>query len=163
VHGYQLPSHHFGVWLHCATNTGDVSMKLWPFTKTSGTPLTPRQKQEQELFKSLPDGMEGRLKALSDDDFKSYHQMFSKRGTSISDGYFYWFLAALHYPYILGGKGMFIWLIFIIVSFYTFGIVGILWWIMDFFRIPSMVRDNNREIALKTLQDIQLLSVPVRS
>lgn len=128
-------------------------MKLLPFNAQPATPLTPRQKQERQLLKSLPDGMEARLKALSDDDLKAYRQMFHKRGKAVSNAYLFWLLAGLHYPYVYGWKGVLIWALFIAVSVLTWGIVGVIWWLVDFFRLPGMVRDNNREVALKTLQD----------
>jgi hypothetical protein len=135
-------------------------MKLWLFKRknTDGTPLTPRQKQERQLLSSLPDGMESRLKSMSDDDFKAYRQMFKKRGKSMGDAYLFWIFVAAHYPYIYGWKGVLIWILFIGLSIMTFGFVGLIWWAVDFFRIPGMVKDNNREIAIKTLQDIQLLN-----
>jgi len=69
--------------------------------------------------------------------------MFHKRGKAVSKAYLFSLLAALHYPYIYGWKGVLIWVLFIAVSVLTWGIVGVIWWLVDFFRLPGMVRDNN--------------------
>lgn len=64
-------------------------------------------------------------------------------------------LLYLHYAY-LGRVGMTV--LMWIVAICSFGIVGLLWWIVDLFRMPSLVADRNSDIAVEVMRDQKIIS-----
>ena len=57
--------------------------------------------------------------------------------------------AGFHYAYL--GR---VWLTLLFL--FTMGGFGI-WWLIDIFRVFSLVRERNRSVALQVLRDIQIL------
>jgi type II secretory pathway pseudopilin PulG len=74
---------------------------------------------------------------------------FNKRKKSSFMAFILWFALGLHYAYL--GR---VWIT--IVFMLSLGGLWI-WWFIDLFRIPSMVRDYNKSVAINVLRDIQFL------
>jgi TM2 domain-containing membrane protein YozV len=78
--------------------------------------------------------------------FNEYWQ--KRRKPSI--GYLAWFFLGFHYLYARKvGVQIFFWLT-------CFFAIGVLWWIVDFFRIPSIMRTSNEQIARECLQTLHI-------
>lgn len=67
--------------------------------------------------------------------------------------YFLWLLpiVGLHYLY-LGNLGM------ALFFFLSFGGLGI-WWFVDIFRIPGMVKSYNRDVGTNALQTLRVIGL----
>lgn len=94
----------------------------------------------EAVFKKV-ETMEPITQATFTDEF-----LKKKKRTGLT---YVFFLLFLHYLY-LGQVGLFF------LYLLSAGACG-LWTIADFFRIPKLVRDHNKSLALKVLQDIQVL------
>lgn len=64
-------------------------------------------------------------------------------------------LLYLHYAYV-GRVGMT--LLMWLVAICTLGILGLIWWFVDLFRIPGIVGAANRDIATAILRDMKIIS-----
>jgi len=62
----------------------------------------------------------------------------------------WWVFPAWHYFYI--GK---VWLN--LLFWLTFGGIGF-WWVIDLFRLPSLVREYNKTVAIGVLKEIEFLN-----
>ncbi len=66
---------------------------------------------------------------------------YSRRAKRTSLGYLLWFLLSAHYAYMgRWGLNILMWVMHLIV-------IGAIWWIIDIFRIPGMVRRYNEDVA----------------
>lgn len=78
---------------------------------------------------------------------------FNRQRKSKGVGYallFFSGVLGLHYLYFKKTSLFFIFL-------FTFGGVGI-WWLIDLFRVPSIVATYNKSVAISVLRDVQILS-----
>jgi hypothetical protein len=90
-----------------------------------------------------------RAQALSDAERAVYASEVVAREKSILVGYVMWFLVGFHYAYV--GR----W-----VAQLLFWISGgglLVWWIIDLFRVPGMIRAHNREVRDHVTQSITAL------
>jgi len=89
--------------------------------------------------------IEEKLRTLSKAQQQSFRKDFRGRKKSVAWAYIAWLLIGLHYLY-LGEIPM--QLLFYITS------GGLLaWYIIDFFRIPGMVRKHNEDLARELMVD----------
>lgn len=104
----------------------------------------------QHLSDQLPEAVLRRLQSLNPVTQEAFLTEFRKRKKSTFMAYLLWFVfPAWHYFYL--GK---VWLN--LLFWITFGGLGI-WWFIDLFRIYGMVREYNKSVAIRTLQEIQFL------
>lgn len=78
---------------------------------------------------------------------------YNRQKKSIGVAYIFWFLGSilgLHYLYFKKP------LLFFLFLFTMGGFI--IWWLIDLFRIPSVIREHNKTIALNVLRDIQVLA-----
>lgn len=94
----------------------------------------------------LSAAMDAEIQALSDRDRELFDAEWNRRAKSGSSA---WICAVvgLHYAY-LGRWGL------LIVYWLTWGGLGV-WWFVDLFRVPGLVRDRNADEAMAALRDVR--------
>lgn len=100
------------------------------------------------LRKQIPDAVLRKLDEMDEAAQLGFAEEFSRAKKSPLLA----FLLAgcgLHYAYL--GR---VWLTLLFL--FTMGGFG-LWWLIDIFRVFSMVRERNRSVAIQVLRDIQVL------
>ncbi len=85
-----------------------------------------------------------RLEKLDESSFKNFMNYYENKKASNGKVYLSW-LFGFHYAYF--GR----WAICALFIFLVIMFVGVLWWIVDAFRIPSMVREYNNKLAIEIL------------
>jgi TM2 domain-containing membrane protein YozV len=78
---------------------------------------------------------------------------FNRKKKSVGVAYVFWALGSilgLHYLYF--GKALLFFLFLI-----TFG-GFMIWWLIDLFRVPGIIKNHNKSVALNVLRDIQVLA-----
>jgi hypothetical protein len=104
-----------------------------------------------ELLKSLPRTVRDELPTLPKDGQQKFMDLYNARKKNLLFAYILCLLYGLHYMYLEEtGTGIWFW--------FTIGGVCF-WWIVDFFRVPGMVRSRNSFIALKTLGEVKPMVV----
>lgn len=81
---------------------------------------------------------------------EEFMEEYTRRAKTAAPAYILWLLLGFHYIY-LGKWGL------QILFWLTWGGLGI-WWIVDVFRIPSMVRDHNKDVATDVMRTIRVLA-----
>lgn len=81
---------------------------------------------------------------------ESFVREFRRRSKKVASAYVCWFLFGCHYAYM--GN----WLAQLL--FWLTGGGFVLWWLIDFLRIPSIVHGHNRSLALDLLRDLKLIA-----
>lgn len=81
-----------------------------------------------------------------------FMEEYKRKTKSIAISYILWLIIGLHYLYLgkVGTQFLF-WLLVVFT-------VGVLWWLVDLFRIPGMVRNYNRDIAMNVMRDIKIIT-----
>lgn len=90
---------------------------------------------------------------MGPDDQETFIAEYNRKKKNAATAYFT-SLAFLHYAYT-GRLGLT--LLGWFVSMCTLGIGLILWWIVDLFRIPALVRDYNSDVAVSVLRDQRII------
>ena len=108
---------------------------------------------EPSIASQLPSMVKSELSLMSASKQAEFLEEFHRRSASVGASYLCSLLFC-HYAY-LGRWGMTIigWLVWLS----TFGIVGFIWWVIDLFRIPNLVRDFNRDVAVSVLRDMKII------
>jgi len=106
-------------------------------------PLNPTTRSQ------MPEAVAQKVESMELVNQAAFEDEFNKKRKSLGTSYFFW-LFGFHYLYM----GKFMTFIFF---FITFGGLFI-WWLFDVFRLPSIVRNHNKTVALSVLRDIQVLS-----
>ena len=78
---------------------------------------------------------------------------FNRRKRSVGTAFIFWILGSLlglHYLYFKKP------LLFVLFLCTMGGLM--IWWLIDAFRISGIVRNHNKSVAVKVLQDIQVLN-----
>jgi TM2 domain-containing membrane protein YozV len=107
----------------------------------------------KSVKKQLPVAVVQKVEAMEPVNQQAFMDEFKRKRKSANVAHFLWFigcLSGLHYLYVKKA----LWFVLFLFTAGGFGI----WWIIDFFRVPRMVKDYNRTIALKVLRDIQVLN-----
>ena len=85
---------------------------------------------------------------------EEFLEEYRRRAKSIPPAYILWLLLGFHYIYLRKwGLQILFWL--------TLGGLW-LWWIVDLFRMPGMVRDYNKDIATDVMRTVRALG-PARN
>lgn len=102
---------------------------------------------------NLPLAVQSALNQSSESHRAMFEQEYNARKKSVAFGYFA-SLMMLHYAYT-GRIGMSLlsWLI----GAMTLGISTVIWWTIDLFRIPGLIRAKNNEIAIAVLRDQRII------
>ena len=108
------------------------------------------QKESKELgtVASLPPSVQQAVIAMSDSYRASFFAEYDQKRKKTSIGYVLWFIFGFHYLYY-GKVGL------QFAYWFTFG--GFLvWTLIDLFRMPSIARQANEQIARLALQTLQI-------
>ncbi|HEX7073534.1 MAG TPA: TM2 domain-containing protein [Hyphomicrobiaceae bacterium] len=108
---------------------------------------------EPELLDKLPQVVKSELAKLPPERQAEFAEEFKRKLASTPAAYLCSLLFC-HYGY-LGRWGMTI--IMWIASIVTFGIVGLIWWLIDLFRIPRMVANYNKDVAVAVMRDLKII------
>lgn len=106
-------------------------------------PLPPRRELSEAVLRKV-----GELDPINQEAFLAE---FTKLRKSVHIA-FWLFLVGFHYLCL----GRYVLQILFWITFGGFGV----WWLIDLFRAPGMVRDRNRSFALQALREVQILSSP---
>lgn len=102
------------------------------------------------LARELPDTVRAELATMPSVKQHAFIHDFQKRSKSLPMAY----LCSLIYcHYILLGR----WAMsgFMLASLFTAATLGTIWWLIDLVRMPGLVRDYNRQLALDVLRSVK--------
>jgi len=121
-----------------------IGLVVWKYNKAKAL-----ENEELNNIRKLPPTV-GRAVSMMDPASQSaFFAEYQSNKKSLATGYILWFFFGLHYAYFRNMKlQILLWVACL------FGI-GFIWWLVDFFRIPSIrneQRDNAARLALQTLQ-----------
>lgn len=89
------------------------------------------------------------INSLSTEQRIYFDAEYNRRSKSSFAGYAFWVLFGFHYLYLKSvGTQFFFWI--------TLGGFGF-WWLIDLFRVPGMVADYNRSVALDIIQQAKVI------
>ena len=78
-----------------------------------------------------------------------FMEEYNRKKKTLGIAYLLWFCLGLHYAYIgKWGLTLLMWLTLV------FG-VGIIWWLIDAFRLPKLVRNKNKDTATEVYQSLK--------
>ncbi len=97
----------------------------------------------------LPTVIKNELSKLTPENQKEFIDEFKRKMKSIPLSYIFWILFGSHYIYL--GK----WLTQIIFWLTIGGLL--IWWLIDIFRIPLMVIDLNKDIAIEVFKELRTI------
>lgn len=105
------------------------------------------------IMDGLPSMVRGELVKLSAQKQQQFLEEYKRKAKSVGVAYTLWLIFppfGSHYAY-LGDWGM------QLLHWLTVGGFGI-WWLIDGFRIPSMVQDYNRDLSIDILRNLKAIS-----
>lgn len=105
-----------------------------------------------ELISSLPSMARESIKAMTMEEQHQFLEEYQRRKKSLGFAFFLWLLLGWHYAY-LGKWGV------MVLFWLTLGGL-LLWWLIDFFRLSSLVENYNKDIALDILRTQRLIAPP---
>ena len=100
------------------------------------------------MVRTQLEGADVRTQAAFEDSFRSKRK-------SLAVAYILSIFFFMHYAYV-GRVGMTF--LVILASVVTFGFVGFIWWFIDLFRMPGIVRKYNDDAAVSVLRDQMIIS-----
>ena len=105
------------------------------------------------IANSIPSMVKTQLALMSPDRQGQFVEEYRRKKKSIGMAYFLWFIIGLHYIYLgKGGTQFFYWI--------TLGAMFI-WTFIDIFRIPGMVGNYNKDVAMDVMRDIKIMTTPM--
>lgn len=108
-----------------------------------------------KLTKFLPMMVKHELQKLPEHKQHAFMEEYKRKYRTIFLAYMLWFVFGLHYAYFgKWGYQIVLWISGIV----TLGVVAVIWMIIDLFRITHMVLDYNRDLSIKILRDMKVLS-----
>jgi hypothetical protein len=108
----------------------------------------------KSISKHLPTMVKDELFKLSAGKQDQFIEEYTRKAKSLGAAYLLG-LFGWHYAYMRKWGLFWLWWALWIV---TFGIVGFIWWVVDLFRMPGIVGDYNRDVAINVLRDMKALS-----
>lgn len=99
---------------------------------------------------ALPASVQAALKGLDKVEQKAFRKEFNQRSRSTFTGYLAWALLGWHYLY-LGKVGL-------QFAFWFTGGFLVVGWLIDFFRLPGMIRQFNDDLARQLMVEHKALA-----
>jgi len=98
----------------------------------------------------LPAMVRNELVKLPPQKQEEFIEEYRRKAKSVGIAYILWLLLGWHYVYLRKwGIQILFWL--------TLGGLFI-WWLIDAFRIPGMIRDYNKDVAVDVLRNLKAIS-----
>jgi len=102
------------------------------------------------IANNLPAMVRNELAKLPAQKQEEFIEEYKRKAKSTGIAYVLWLLLGSHYVYLKKwGIQILFWL--------TFGVLFI-WWLVDLFRIPGMIRDYNKDVAVDVLRNLKAVS-----
>ncbi len=99
---------------------------------------------------NLPVMVRNELTKLPPQRQEEFIEEYTRKAKSAAPAYLLWFLLGWHYIYLRKwGMRFLFWL--------TFGGLFV-WWLIDLFRLPGMIRDYNKDIAVDVLRSLKVVA-----
>lgn len=109
---------------------------------------------EPSLADGLPTVVKASLAGMSDLAQQQFAEEYGRKRRSVGFAYLT-SLLYLHYAYV-GRVGMT--LLMWLAAICSFGVLGLIWWVIDLFRMPGIVRNRNADIATAILRDQKIIA-----
>jgi len=104
--------------------------------------------KEARTVQSLPPSVQHTVAQMDTQSQNAFFNEFERKRKKVSIGYLIWMVCGLHYFYVKKAG--------LQVAFYlTVGGLGV-WWFVDLFRMPGIVRDYNEQAAREALQTLSI-------
>jgi hypothetical protein len=101
------------------------------------------------VVEQLPVGIQYSLAEMPPEAQDAFWDEYRRRARKVGVAYLFWFLLGSHYAYLgRWWRQWFFWM--------TAGGVFI-WWFVDFFRLPRLVEEYNRDAAMTALRMLRLM------
>lgn len=97
----------------------------------------------------LPAMVRHEVANLTPQSQEAFIEEYRRKAKSSGVAYLLWFFLGFHYAYV-GKWGM------LVLFWVTFGGFFI-WWLVDAFRIPGVINDYNKDVAVDTLRNLKAL------
>ena len=99
----------------------------------------------------ISNGVKNELVKLSIQKQEDFQEEFNRKRKSILVAYICWVIFGLHYAYLnKWGVQVAFWL--------TGGGLGV-WWLIDLFRVPALIKNRNKDTAIEVLRNIKAISM----
>lgn len=108
----------------------------------------------ERAVRNLPVMIKREFANMNEFEQAEFMEEFRRKRKSVGKAYLA-SLLSLHYAYV-GRFGMTF--VMWIVGVLTLGIGVLIWWTIDLFRIPGIVRDKNSDIGVAVLRDQRIIS-----
>ena len=99
---------------------------------------------------NLPAMARNELVKLPAQKQEEFIEEYKRKAKSVGVAYILWLIGGWHYVYLRR------WGIFILFWLTAGGLF--IWWLIDIFRIPGMIRDYNKDIAIDVLRNLKAIS-----
>lgn len=109
---------------------------------------------EEQIVKRLPILVRTEFGKMGAEEQAQFMEEFDRKRKHLGSAYIA-SLLSLHYAYV--GRWPMTFLMWL-VGVATLGIGLIIWWLIDLFRIPSIIRDKNSDIAVSILRDQKIIA-----
>ena len=120
-------------------------------TSSAAAQSEPSLMVPKSVEKYLPSMVRTELGKFSPSNQEAFLEEFRRKSKGLSLAYLCSLLYC-HYGF-LGRWGMTV--IMWLASIATLGTVGLIWWLIDLFRMPSLIRNYNRDIAIDVLRNFK--------
>lgn len=105
---------------------------------------------ENHSMEKFPAMVRNELSKMSDQKREEFLEEYSRKEKAVEVAYLCWFFFGFHYAY-MGQWGL------QVLHWVTSG-GAFVWWGIDLFRIPGMIKDQNRDIAVEILRNLKIMS-----
>lgn len=107
-----------------------------------------REDAEARTLNSLPSTVRHVVAQMDASTMASFFNEYEAKKRKLSIAYVFWFFCGLHYLYFRNTITQLI---------FTFTVGGVwIWWMIDLFRMPSLVRSANEQVAREALQTLHI-------
>ncbi len=108
------------------------------------------ESSEERTAASLPPSVQHTVSVMDSASKAAFFNEYEKKRKKVSVGYLLWIIFGVHYLYARKiGLQVVFWLAWFVG-------IGEIWWLIDLFRIPSIIRSSNEQMAREALQTLQV-------
>ncbi len=106
--------------------------------------------QESSILPTLPSMVKNAFSKMSGEKQEMFLEEYYRRARSVSTAYVVWFLFGFHYIYVKKwGTQLLFWIT---------GGGFLIWWIIDLFRVSSLVKEYNKTIAIEVMTNLKTIT-----